>query len=443
MKKDTGGYKVVEFSKYITIGRDHTNDIVLKNPDNREISRHHASISKQQDDYVLKDTSTNGTFLGGKRVKRSVLFDGASFQIADYSFTFVLESAQGETGGEPSDFSKGTSLYAEPTATITVPAEVFQQRHSLKDRLRKAGIIAENEAMLSLYMDVDEIAKINVPVLILGEPGTGKEKVAQTVHDFSKAVGDFVPLNCSSIPEGLFESELFGSVRGAFHNATDKPGKLELSNRGTIFLDEIGDMGISLQPKLLRFLDDKTLTRLGDTRPRKIDVRVIAATNQDVKAMMEEKRFREDLYQRLACIKLEVPPLRERKDDILPLAKFFLSRFKEEHKLKIRNLSNEAKEMLVSYQWPGNVRELNNVLLNAAIQSRGKVIEPAHLSSALQEIASDAPPSKDLFPSLEEMEKMHIKEALASTGGNKARSAKLLRISRDTLYKKLKKYKIS
>jgi transcriptional regulator with PAS, ATPase and Fis domain len=442
MNKNNTGYRVAGFSTSITIGRDSANDIVLRAPSDREISRYHANISRLNDDYILQDTSTNGTFVSGKRIEKYVLFDGARFRIMDYSFTFVLESAQGETGKKTNDFPKDKSFNGEQTAVITPPEDILQQRNNLKHRLRNAGIIAENETMISLYMDVDEIAKINVPVLILGEPGTGKENVAQAIHDLSNGAGDFVPLNCSSIPEGLFESELFGSVRGAFHNATDKPGKLELASDGTIFLDEIGDMGLSLQPKLLRFLEDKTITRLGDTQTRRIDVRVIAATNQDLKAMMEEKTFREDLYQRLACIRLEVPPLRERREDILPLTKFFLSRFVEEHKLRAQKLSNEAKEMLVAYRWPGNVRELSNVLLNAAIRSRGRIIEPAHLSAALEEIAAGGTPSTDAFTSLEDMEKLHIKEALARTGGNKTRASKFLGISRDTLYKKLRKYKM-
>jgi Nif-specific regulatory protein len=287
------------------------------------------------------------------------------------------------------------------------------------------------------------VAEINVPVLITGEPGTGKEKVAQALHIFSNMKGAFVPLNCSSIPEGIFESELFGSVKGAFHNAVDKPGKLELASDGTIFLDEVGDMHLSLQPKLLRFLEDKKLSRLGDTKVKTINVRVIAATNQNLKTMMGERKFREDFYQRLACVRLDIPPLRERKDDILPLTEFFLSKFSREHNLEAGRISDKAKTMLLDYHWPGNVRELGNILLNAIIRRRGKVIEADHLLAASEITPSPEPSPSGTFLSMQDMEKIHIKEALERTGWNKVDAAKLLGMSRDTIYKKIQKYNIT
>jgi transcriptional regulator with PAS, ATPase and Fis domain len=296
--------------------------------------------------------------------------------------------------------------------------------------------------MIRLYRDAKTVAGIHVPVLILGEPGVGKEHIAHAVHNYSSAEGNFIALNCSSIPEGLFESELFGSVKGAFNTAVDKPGKLELADRGTIFLDEIGDMGLSLQPKLLRFIEDHEITRLGDTKPRKVKARVVAATNQDLKAMMAQNTFREDFYQRLACIKLEVPPLRERREDIPPLSEFFLKRFSKEQGWKTPSLSPSAIKLLADYHWPGNIRELRNTLLGAMIQVGGKTIYPRHLSAVSEELREASRKPDRSFLSIEEMEKKHIEDALEQAAWNKTEAAKLLGISRDTLYNKITKYKI-
>ena len=449
INKDPMGYKVVKFSNSIRIGRVEDNDIFLNDPNDKAISRYHAYIDQKKGEYTLHDRSTNGTLVNNEYIKEYQLSHSVTFQIADYFFTFIEDSKAESI--ERNSQSRGDKAYKkdesfDETATVIIkkPSVELQQSIDLKERLKKEGIIVESEKMIALYRDVREIARINVPVLIFGESGSGKEKVAHTLHVFSKAKGDFIALNCSSIPEGIFESELFGSVKGAFHDAADKPGKMELANNGTIFLDEIGDMNLSLQPKLLRFLEHKTLTRLGDTVIKNINVRVVAATNQDLKNMVKEKKFRHDFYQRLACIKLNIPPLRERKEDILPLAKFFLSKFSKEHNLKVHRISDEAKKMLLEYYWPGNVRELSNILLSASVRSRGKAIYPAQLSAASEKIeARSQRPVKEEFLSMNDMEKIHIKGALERTNWNKADAAKLLGISRDTLYKKIEKYNIS
>lgn len=444
MDKDSKGYKIFNISTRLAIGRDNSNDIILKDKGDSPVSRNHASIEKQENGYFLFDTSANGTFVNDKKIKEYPLINGARFRILNYFFTFVDDDAR-HYQKESEEQTAG--IHSDKTEFIKPLKINLEQQNSLKKWLRRSGIIAENDTMLSLFKDIEEIVKVNVPVLILGEPGTGKEKIAQALHELSCAAGTFVPLNCSSIPEGIFESELFGSVKGAFHDATDKPGKLEQANNGTIFLDEIGDMSLAIQPKLLRFLEDKQLTRLGATQTKKINVRVIAATNQNLKDMMQEKSFREDLYQRLACIKLVIPPLRERKEDILPLANYFLSKFSKEHKLTPQKLSSEAQKILTIYNWPGNVRELNNVLLNCAVRTREEIILPEHLSSASEEMPTRTSTSsheeEKSFLSLKDMEKVHIVEALKQTSGNKQKAAKLLGISRDTLYKKIQKYNIS
>ncbi len=441
MSKNSTGYHVFNFLDTIRIGREENNDIVLNDKNDTAISRHHAHIDEKDGTYILVDQSSNGTTVNGELIKEYRLSHGESFQVIDYLFTFVDDAATEQIKQKTAD--NGIDFEDTATTIIQRPETKRDDRADVRELLLKDGIIIENEKMISLYQDVYAVAGINIPVLITGEPGTGKEKVASALHTFSKAKGEFVPLNCSSIPEGIFESELFGCVKGAFHNATDKPGKLELADNGTIFFDEVGDMILPLQPKLLRFLEDKQLTRLGDTRIKNINTRVVAATNQDLKAMIAEKKFRSDFYQRLACVRLEIPPLRERPEDILPLAEYFLSRFSKEHGLKVSRISQDAQHVLLDYHWPGNIRELGNSLLSAAVRNRGKIITPECLFSASEELKENKKYFVNEFLSIKDMERIHITEALERTGWNKVDAAKLLGMSRDTLYKKIQKYKIS
>lgn len=444
MDKNCKSYKVIPFTDGIRIGRGGDNDVVLTDSDDSLTSRNHAHIVREKNAYILVDTSMNGTFVQNERITRTPLVHGLRFRISGYNFSFVEESVSGVRGKETT--AEAFDEFAAEKTMFRSPLEfTCWQSGSLKERLRNAGIITESPALLELFGDVEEIAKINVPVLVQGEPGTGKEKVAQILHCFSNPRGAFVPLNCSSIPEGIFESELFGSIKGAFHDAANKPGKLELADNGTLFLDEIGDMGMVLQPKLLRFLEDKQITRLGDTKAKTLNVRVIAATNQDLLSMIGAKSFRDDLYQRLACIKLEIPPLRSRKEDIAPLTGYFLQEFSREHDIEQKMISEASLEVLRNYNWPGNVRELRNILLSAVIRHRGGTIEPEHLplpSGGTTISKEEAEPAND-FLSLKEIEKVHIRKALQHAGGNKLQAAKLLGISRDTLYKKMQKYHLS
>ncbi len=443
------GYKVVRFDGEITIGRGAESDILIEDS---SISRNHATIRKTTDGYRLFDSSSNGTFVNEDRVTEYRLSHGDVFHITNYNFSFVDDGdsdsviVRAEADGRKQVCFTEQSLDKTSTLIMSkLPDEAEKERKEFRDAMKLHGIVIRNDAMVALYMDIMELARINVPVMITGEPGTGKEKVADALHRFSGTGGELVALNCSAIPEGIFESELFGSVKGAFHQAQDKPGKLEQADNGTIFLDEIGDMALTVQPKLLRFLEDRKITRLGDTRPRTLNVRVVAATNQDLNAMIVQKRFRDDLFQRLACIKLTIPPLRDRKEDIVPMAEFFLKQFVKDHNIKKQKLSDNARKVLLSYPWPGNVRELRNVLLRAAIRNSKETIEPTHLmdmTGPIEKVKPAAPLSDDSFPSLEEMEKKHIATALEKSGGNKVMAAKLLGISRDTLYKKMEKYAI-
>jgi len=445
MNREFKRYKVIKFNNIISIGRGDRNDIILNDENDTAISRHHAYIDFQDNHYILYDQSRNGTLVNNESVNEYTLSQGSIFQIIDYFFTFVDDTSV-ETINQKSkkkhevSTEQSSQQFDETCTTLIDKSEDYRE---LKDQLIELGVVAESDKMLSLYHDVQEIAGINVPVLITGEPGTGKEKVAIAIHKFSKAKGDFIALNCSSIPEGLFESELFGSTKGAFNNAVDKPGKLELANNGTIFLDEVGDMNLALQPKLLRFLEDKKLTRLGDTNVRHVDARVVAATNQDLKNKMGDGSFRKDFFQRLACIQLKIPPLKERRQDIFPLSHFLLSKYSKEHNLGAKRISDDAKKMLTEYDWPGNVRELGNILLSAAIRSKGRTILAENLTAYSDDIKRKKVRDSKEIPSIKEMEKQNIIDALKHTGWKKSEACKLLGISRDTLYKKIKKYNIS
>ncbi len=283
-------------------------------------------------------------------------------------------------------------------------------------------------------------------VLIQGESGTGKELVANAIHYASKRANKpYIKINCSAIPDNLLESELFGHEKGAFTDAKAmKKGLFELAHTGTVFLDEISSMKSSLQPKLLRVLETQTFRRIGGITDIKIDVRVIAATNTDLGELVKNKEFRDDLYYRLKVMEIHLPPLRERKEDILLLAKLFLQEFKKEFNRKVQKFHPETEKLLLDYSWPGNVRELKNVIERSVILAQGDTILPEHLPVELHEqTTSSAPVMKPSGMSLAEIEKWHIAEVLRSVNGNKSQAAKILDISRSTLREKLKLYQIS
>lgn len=321
---------------------------------------------------------------------------------------------------------------------------LHRERESLKGRLAaRDETIIRSDTMVKLYEDIRTIAPIGVPVFISGEAGSGKELVASALHAFSGRKGAYIPLNCAAIPETLFESELFGSRRGAFHEATDKPGKLELATGGTLFLDEVADMALTLQPKLLRFLENGEVTRLGDTRAKKLDVRVVTATNRDVAALIAANQFRDDLFQRLSCFTLRVPPLRERPEDIEPLTRYFLGRFAREYNWPEPRVADSALQALGRFQWPGNVRQLRNVLLRLAVQAQGRLISERDVLAAADGPGGPEPARVALFPTLEEMERQHLRAALERAEGNISDAALLAGIARSTFYQKMKKYDIS
>jgi len=318
---------------------------------------------------------------------------------------------------------------------------------------QKREVIAESPGMRDVLNFVRRVAASEATTILLeGENGTGKDLVAKTLHYQSlRQTEPFIAINCAAIPETLLESELFGYEKGAFTDArSQKRGIFELADKGTLFLDEIGEIPLMLQAKLLRVLEEQTFRRLGGLKDIKLDLRVIAATNKNLREAVHEGAFRQDLYFRLNVIHITIPPLRERPDDILPLARFFVDHYNRKFKRHIEGVSTEANRLLSSHDWPGNVRELRNAIERAMILEEGTEIRPESLPITIGHTVGMGPPTQNLvvseFPeeglSLEENEKQLLMRALEKTGGNQTQAAKLLQITRDTLRYKMKKFNL-
>ena len=305
---------------------------------------------------------------------------------------------------------------------------------------KKHFIGVRSRAFQQVVELANRVSQYDSTVLITGESGVGKEVLARYIHKNSpRKDGPFIAVNCGALPDTLLESELFGHTKGAFTGAAkERIGLFEEAKTGTIFLDEIGDVSPAMQIKLLRVIQQKEILRLGENLPRKVDVRVLAATNKNLMKEIEEENFREDLYYRLAVVEIHVPPLRERRDDILTLARFFVDRFSEKLGIPELRLDASTLDILQEYDWPGNIRELENAIERAAVVSRDGVIHPSELPPQIQrQIQSGAKEySADL--SLEELEKKHILHVLEKKEGNKTRAAEALGISPATLWRKLK-----
>ena len=329
----------------------------------------------------------------------------------------------------------------EPQILKLIVARAFRM-HALEQQNRElqrqsnsplAGVIATDEAMLKVCRMVEKVAPTDVSVLILGESGTGKELLAHAIHALSaRSAGRFVAINCAAIPEQLLESELFGHEKGAFTGAVKQTlGKVEMAEGGTLFLDEIGDMPAPLQAKLLRFLQDRVIERLGGRKPIPVNVRVVCATNQDLQALILEQRFRQDLYYRISAVTVNVPPLRQRGSGVVVLAQAILQRIAAESATKLRGMSDDALAALQNYPWPGNVRELENKLRAAVIMAEGQLI---HASDLGLDIPATTPPQLNLAEVRLQAERQALIQALALAQNNVSRAAELLGVSRPTLY---------
>jgi DNA-binding NtrC family response regulator len=309
-------------------------------------------------------------------------------------------------------------------------------RSDAPEPVRPHGLRGESEAMQEVYRSIEKAATSKATVLITGESGTGKELVARAIHyGSSRRSAPFVPVNTGAIPETLVESELFGHTRGAFTGATEtRAGLFQSAEGGTIFLDEISEVSPSMQVKLLRVLQEKEVFMLGSRRARKVDVRIVAATNKDLRTLVEKGTFREDLYFRINVLTLEVPPLRERGDDVLLLTRYFGSKFARELERPAPRFSDDALRALRNYDWPGNVRELENVVQRLVVMHEEEVIDVSDLPSPMR---FSAPRGSGLNRRLAEVEAEHIRSVLAAARGNKTQAAEILGIDRKTLREKL------
>lgn len=331
--------------------------------------------------------------------------------------------------------------------------EVEKLKSELTDRYRFSNIIGTSSKMNSVFQMMEKITKVDGTVLVTGESGTGKELVARAIHFNSpRKDGPFVVVNCGAIPKDLIESEFFGHIKGAFTDAkAEKTGKFELAHKGTIFLDEVGELSHEAQVKLLRALGEKEIVKLGGTKTISIDVRVIAATNKNLEVEVKKANFREDLYWRLAVLPIHLPPLRERKEDIPLLCEHYIKKYNKELKIEIKGIAKEAMAYLMSYSWPGNVRELESLIYETMVLAEGQHIEKENLPLRVTEIGEE---KKAILPAsgrsinealqeiTQKVEKRMIEQALKEAAGNKTKAAQILGVSRKTLFNKIIRYNI-
>jgi two-component system, NtrC family, response regulator AtoC len=322
--------------------------------------------------------------------------------------------------------------------------ENLQLRQALQAQHRMDHIVGRSAAMLEVYKIVARVASSVSTVLIQGESGTGKELIARAIHyNSQRASHPFVVVDCGALAETLLESELFGHMKGAFTGAiANKKGLLEEAHGGTCFLDEIGDIGPSLQARLLRFIQERQIRRVGGRDEIKLDVRVIAATNKSLKALITDGRFREDLFYRLSVVSVTLPPLRDRPEDIPLLAEYFLTKYALRNQKNISHISPQATQLLATYRWPGNVRELEHVIEQAVALTTNPVVLPEDLPLEFQQTTAANHNPEAASASLHEGVKRHIRHVLQQAGGNKKLTAQLLGINRRTLYRLAKRYQI-
>ncbi|MGE5751799.1 MAG: sigma 54-interacting transcriptional regulator [Nitrospirota bacterium] len=390
----------------VSIGTLPQNDLVLTD---HTVSRRHAEVEEKTNGYVIRDLdSTNGTFLNGVRVREAYLTPGS-----------VIRLGQTEISFSPME-------------------EHIEILKSVADRFGE--LVGSSSPMQEVYGILERIAPTDVIVLLEGETGTGKELAARAIHSYSRrAGGPFVVFDCGAAATNLIESELFGHEKGAFTDAVkSRQGAFELADGGTIFLDEIGELSLDLQPKLLRALDQRETKRVGAEKPVPVNVRIISATNKDLEKEVKAGRFREDLFYRLSVVRVYMPPLRKRKEDIETITEYLLAGISTEIGKKVNSLSPEAAAALMSYSWPGNVRELKNVLGRAAALSDGGKIEAKDLF--LSQGKTTATLEGLSGKTLEDIEKAAIHATLKSVSGNKTEAAKMLGIAYSTLYEKMRKY---
>ncbi len=327
---------------------------------------------------------------------------------------------------------------------ILANKKIKQENIYLKN-LIKREIIGKNENIKEIIKMIDKITDTDANILILGETGVGKEVIAEEIHYKSLRKNyPFIKVNCAALAPGVLESELFGHEKGAFTDAYYlKKGRFELADKGSIFLDEIGDMPLDLQVKLLRVIQDKTFERVGGEKTFKVDVRIIASTNQDLKEKIKQSKFREDLYYRLNVVEIKVPPLRERKEDIPILIDYFIKKYADFSQFKVKGISKKALDILIDYDYPGNIRELENLIQRMLVLCRKEIIEPEDIPYEIKnKVKTDEKYSEKFDDKIKRYERQLILDALEKAQGNKVKAAQILKINRATLISKMKKLKI-
>ncbi|MFC1591486.1 sigma-54-dependent transcriptional regulator [Thermodesulfobacteriota bacterium] len=406
-----------------------------------------AAIAKLQEktwDIVLLDIKMPG--MDGLELQRRIKqIDKNIITIIITAFASVETSIQALKEGafdyvvKPVDPDDMSHLIRNAVEQRRLFCENVQLRQHIDEISFVDEIIGESPPLKKVMEKVATVARTDSTVMIRGESGTGKELIARAIHSNSdRRYFPIITINCGAYTEGLLESELFGHEKGAFTGALyRRRGKLEMADKGTVFLDEIGNIGEKMQMDLLRVIEAREFTRLGGNKVVNVDFRIICATNKDLEAAVREGSFREDLYYRLNVFSIVLPPLRERRDDIALLAQFFVKQYAQSMNKKVTGIAPETLAMLTRCEWPGNVRELRNVIERAMVGARGSCIEAADLSFSFP--AASAPAEAD---SLEAVEKHHIQNILDRTGGNIARAAGILKINRVTLYNKIEKYKL-
>ena len=350
---------------------------------------------------------------------------------------------------KPLDLDELRAVVSRAAADTAQRRTIQELRQRLDERFGFENIIGHAPGMLGILRTLRRIASSDIPVLILGESGTGKELLANAIHENSRrAERRFVPINCAGLSETLLEDELFGHVKGAYTGATgDRPGRFEHADGGTMFLDEVGDMPLAMQAKLLRVLENGEVVRVGSNEPIRVDVRIISATNSDLAQRVTDKKFREDVYFRIKGATLSIPPLRERREDIPLLIDHFVQAAAKAQRMKAKPVTAEARRVLAAYAWPGNVRQLRNVVENAMVLATGDKITPDDLPAEVLGRPGGAAGREPLSGlagiSLEEAEKELIRNTLRMVSGNREQAASILGIGERTLYRKIKEYGLS
>ncbi|HUO15043.1 MAG TPA: sigma-54 dependent transcriptional regulator [Verrucomicrobiae bacterium] len=395
-------------------------------------------------DYVLPETS------GIEVLDRLLAEDPAANVImitGHYSTEAAIEAIQ---KGACDYLTKPVDMQRlrDRVSSVLSEAEIRRKTLLLDQELLKAcqfeGIVSRSPLMLEVFAKIRRVAPHFRTTLLTGATGTGKELVARALHRLSPAQKDrFVAVNCSGLVENLAESELFGYARGAFTGAVqDRAGLFESADRGTIFLDEVGELTLAVQSKLLRVLQDRQVRRVGASASRAVDLRVVAATNRDLRAMVRDGKFREDLYYRLAVVEIALPGLANRREDLPLLQRHFLQKFAAEYRKSIAGLTRRAQSRMATYSWPGNVRELENVIGNACMMAEGKFLDVDDLPQWLQATQADQLVMDESHLSLEEVQRRHILRVLEAVGGNKMRAAEILGVGRATIYQILARMKV-